>query len=170
MSAPQIDYNKLVTQMASNDWRQRDAARKAIEEGGKVGLSAFKQAFEHANWRVRRECAGFMDHHADQTCIRMLTKALKDPNQVVRRNAIHSLSCDRCKPAPLTFDAVPLMLDLAQNDRSVNVRRTALGLLCSKKPDARVVPVVTAILNVEQNKRVRHQAEMALKQHRQAAG
>jgi HEAT repeat protein len=163
-----IDYNKLVAQMASNDWQVRDAARKAIEQGGKAGLSAFKQAFAHADWRVRRECAAFMDHNADQTCVRMLAKALKDPNASVRRNAVHSLSCDRCKPAPLTFDAVPILLDVAQNDRSINVRRTAIGLLHGKKPDARVVPVMQAILAVEKNERLIRHATAAMQKHQSA--
>jgi len=161
-----IDYNKLVIQLASSDWQVRDATRKILEQGGKATLSAMKQAYAHPNWRVRRECLAFMDHFADQTCVKLMAKALKDPNESVRRSALHSLHCDRCKPAPLTFDMVPELLDVAQHDRSPRIRRNALGLLQNKKPDARIVPVMQAILAVEKDERLRTHAQIVLERQR----
>ncbi len=163
-----IDYNKIVLQMASSDWQVREAARKILEQGGKASLSAMKQAYAHADWRVRRECLSFMDHFADQTCVKLMAKALKDPNESVRRSALHSLHCDRCKPAPLTFDMVPELLDVAQHDRSPRIRRNALGLLQNKKPDARIVPVMQAILAAEKDEHVRRHATLALERHQLA--
>lgn len=102
-----IDYNKHVNALAARDWKKHEEEWKVLRDGGRATLSAMKQAFTHGDWRVRRECAAYMDHHADNTCVPVLLKALKDPNQKVRRNAIHSLSCDRCKPAPLISDVIP---------------------------------------------------------------
>ena len=58
-----------------------------------------------------------MDHHADDGSVDKLAQlALQDPVPYVRRVAVHALTCQRCKPAPLTRDVVPLLLRVAQED------------------------------------------------------
>ena len=52
--------------------------------------------------------------------------ALHDPVPYVRRVAVHALICQRCKPAPLTRDVVPLLLRVAREDLNSKVR----GKLC----------------------------------------
>ena len=167
MSEPTaIDYNKQVTQLAEHDGRQ--AIRDELVSAGRAGLNAMKQGFQHANWRVRRECVAFMDHHARQDCVQGLLRALKDSNQTVRRNAIHSLSCDRCKPSPLQVDSIPMILDVARNDVSLRVRRSAVILLTEKKPDSRVVPALLEMQSRETDQRLLKLIVRAIKQHESA--
>jgi len=166
MSATETtDFNRVVLGYATTNWRQNMATHKQMENGGRAARNAAKQAFRHPDWRVRRSCVGFMDHHADQSCTRGLIQALKDSNACVRRNAIHSLSCDRCKPEPLTLDVIPYVIDVALHDRSMRVRRTAVMLLGGKKPDARVVAAMQRIIQENPDRRVVTQARWVLKQH-----
>ena len=63
-----------------------------------------------------------LDHLADERCVEPLRQALNDPSPHVRRNAVHSLGCQRCKLAPLPMDVVGLLIE-----RSIgNVVRKAL--------------------------------------------
>jgi HEAT repeat protein len=161
------DYHKHVNALSSTDWKKRDEELKILREGGRATLSAMKQAFTHGDWRVRRECAAYMDHFADNTCVAVLLRALKDPNQKVRRNAIHSLSCDRCKPAPLISDVIPQIMDVVENDRSPRVRRSALGLLIGRMPEPRVAALLHKIAASEPDRKMQRHAERALARHGQ---
>jgi len=164
-NASAIDYNQHVTALGEGTWSEREAHRKTLNGGGRATLSAMKQAFSHGNWRVRRECVAYMDHHADETCVRGLIKALQDPNRAVRRNAIHSLSCERCKPSPLSSDVIPHIIGVMRNDRSMRVRRSALGLLAGRKPDARITAEMRRIVAEETDVKMRNLAGWILKQH-----
>jgi HEAT repeat protein len=164
-TAAAIDYHAVVNKFQTYHWRVWNETHKEMEQGGKAALNAAKQAFGHGNWRVRRHVVGFMDHHADNTCVRGLIKALKDPNAHVRRSAIHSFSCDACKTAPLSVDVVPYMLDVVLHDRSLKVRRVALGMLGCRRPDPRVIPVVEKILATEKDPALLSRAKRALRQH-----
>ena len=44
--------------------------------------------------------------HGDDKCVLALSAALHDTAPYVRRQAVHSLSCQRCKSSPLQVDAV----------------------------------------------------------------
>ncbi|HYF47952.1 MAG TPA: HEAT repeat domain-containing protein [Planctomycetota bacterium] len=165
-----IDYHQIVNGFASKNWRERCEVSNKLKAAGKKGLSAAKQAFNHGNWRVRVHAVDFMDHHANDTCVRSMIKALKDPNERVRRSAIHSFSCDRCKPAPLQTDVMPYLLDVVANDRSVKVRRVAMGLLSGKQPDARAIPVIEQVIATTSDKKLLRYAREALCRHRGERG
>jgi HEAT repeat protein len=164
-TSEKVDYNKQVAQLGARSWEEREAHWKTLREGGRATLSAMKQAFNHGDWRVRRECVGYMDHHADETCVRGLIKALQDPNQKVRRNAIHSLSCDRCKPSPIASDVIPFIIGVIENDRSIRVRRSALSLLSGRKPDPRITALLRKLLATESDVKMRNLAAWTLTKH-----
>lgn len=164
-TAEKVDYNKHVTALSSRSWEEREAQWKILREGGRATLNAMKQAFNHGDWRVRRECVAYMDHHADETCVRGLIKALQDPSQTVRRLAIHSLSCDRCKPSPIASDVIPFIIGVIENDRSLRVRRSALSLLSGRKHDPRITALLKKILATESDQKMRKLAAWTLKAH-----
>jgi hypothetical protein len=76
----------------------------------------------HPNWRVRRTSAFLLDR-VDQTAesVAALTRALDDEHPQVRRKAVHSLSCEQCKPGSCAVDVRPLF-ERVIGDRSRLVR------------------------------------------------
>ena len=67
-----------------------------------------------------------------------------DPVPRVRRMALHALSCEECKLAPLPGDTdlVGLLADHALHDPSINVRRHATYGLASRRDDPRAAAVL----------------------------
>ena len=104
-------------QLGDHDWRQAGEAVTALAHAGQAGLDAVLWGLSHPNARVRRGCAGFLDHHATDTCIPQLREvALHDPSSKVRRVAVHSVTCQQCKPSPLSGDLVGLLVQVAQSE------------------------------------------------------
>ncbi len=104
-------------------------------------IDGLVRGLEHPEPRVRFNCAGALDHMADERAAGPLRRRLNDPVPRVRRAALHSLSCDACKlnPLPQPGDLVPRLIDLALSDPSVRVRRSAVPVLEGYCGDARVV-------------------------------
>jgi hypothetical protein len=77
--------------------------------------------------RARFDAAQMMDHFGDQRCAATLMRLLDDPVPRVRWAALHSVSCDACKLAPLAVDGdlAGKVVALALEDPSVRVRRVA---------------------------------------------
>ena len=147
-------------------WRVIRAAEEALTAAGPAGIAAALEGLSHPNPRVRRGAASFMDHHADDGCVDKLAQlALHDPVPYVRRVAVHALTCQRCKPAPLTRDVVPLLLRVAQEDLNSKVRGEALWGLCGQAPDDGLIAPLSAILREASHPRVRGLAHAALKRH-----
>jgi hypothetical protein len=145
-------------------WRVIRAAEEALTAAGPAGIAAAMEGLSHPNPRVRRGAAGFMDHHADDGCVPQLVDlALHDPVPYVRRVAVHALLCQRCKPAPLSGDILPLLLRVAREDSTPRVRAEAVWGLCQQPRDARVVETLTTILRDETHPKVRGVAHSALK-------
>jgi HEAT repeats len=96
---------------------------------------------ESQNPRIRYECANVLDHLADERCAEPLTRLLNDPVPRVRRAALHSLSCEACKIAPLpqSVDLVARLIQMALEDESLRVRRTAVDSLAESCADPRAV-------------------------------
>src|SRR5260370_5267359 len=91
-------------------------AATALAHAGQAGLAAVLWGLSHPNARVRRGCAGFLDHHATDACIPQLRwGALHDPASKVPRGAVHSVTCQQCKPSPLSGDLVGLLVPVAQS-------------------------------------------------------
>jgi HEAT repeats len=131
---------------------------------GQAGLEAVLWGLSHPNARVRRGCAGFLDHHATDACIPQLRwVALHDPASKVRRVAVHSVTCQQCKPSPLTGDLVGLLVQVALEDPKRRVREKAIGGLRSQPQDDRAIAALEQILRTETDPRLRSQAHHALK-------
>ena len=105
-----------------------------------------------------------MDHFADPRCAEPLRRLLHDPVPRVRWAALHSLTCEACKlePLPATDDLVVSLIDLAQHDVSIKVRRVAtyeLGNVCQ---DERARAALATILAQEPDRTIRRHARAAL--------
>jgi HEAT repeat protein len=63
------------------------------------------EGLRHENWQVRRTCAQLLDR-VDLTpeSVAALTRALDDEHPQVRRKAVHTLTCENCKPNGCAVD------------------------------------------------------------------
>jgi HEAT repeat protein len=83
---------------------------------------------------VRQTCLGYLDHLdflPDEDFIDTVVAAMNDRVPKVRRMAIHTLCCDRCKsvPAALKPEHVEVMVRLAVSDENARVRAAAAGMV-----------------------------------------
>src|SRR5712691_3769212 len=110
--------------------RIRNAARvaqTALASTGEAGIAAVIWGLTQPDMRVRRGCAAFLDHHGTDACFAPLRQvALHDPAPSVRRMAVHSATCQECKPCPLTGDLVGLLVEVALSETNRRVRLKAL--------------------------------------------
>lgn len=113
---------------------------------------------------LRFESAHLMDHFADERCIEPLLRLLGDPVPRVRRMALHSLSCDACKLAPLEqqTDFVALAIERAFNDPSIQVRRHAVSELSIRRQDPRAMAALQRIRAEESDERIRRACSRVL--------
>jgi HEAT repeat protein len=67
-----------------------------------------REGLRHESWRVRRTCAQLLDR-VDLTpeSVAALTRALDDEHPQVRRKAVHTLTCENCKPNGCAADVRP---------------------------------------------------------------
>jgi HEAT repeats len=109
------------------------AIREHLHRTGELAtvVDGLIEGLGHPEPRVRFDGANALDHLADGRCAVPLRRLLNDPVPRVRRAALHALTCEACKLDPLgqEEDLVPVMLNLAQHDSSVRVRRSAVPLL-----------------------------------------
>lgn len=129
-------------------------------------IDALLLAIESNDPRTRFLAAQAMDHYADARCAEPLARCLRDPVPRVRWAAIHSIGCEACKLAPLPaqVDLVATLVELAQADPSVRVRRVAtyeLGQVC---PDARAVSALEQIARETRDATILRNAQRALRQ------
>ncbi len=142
--------------------------RSAYPILNRAGIDAIEDVLgglSHPNWRVRKWCAAFMDHYADDRCVDALVVALDDPIADVRRHAVHGIGCQPCKASPLKIDVVALLIERALNDSSIRVRRSAVHLLGCQPPDNRIVKAIDTILQKDQDVKLRSNAKWAIEQH-----
>jgi hypothetical protein len=101
------------------DWKQRlPEAPIALMQ---------KAAVEHPNGKTRRFALGILDHEANDESTDTFRAALRDPAPVVRLNALHGLSCERCRVGELCVDdVVPALIDVLEHDASPKVRHASL--------------------------------------------
>jgi HEAT repeat protein len=119
---------------------------------------------------VRKWCAGFLDHFADERCVPAMVAALNDPSADVRRHALHALGCQACKPAPIPVDAVGLLLPLALRDPSARVRRAAVHMLGNQPTDERVRAALPKAIERSTDAKWARSAAWTLGRHRADAG
>jgi hypothetical protein len=126
------------------------------------------EGLKSAHPRVRYDCAHALDHFADDRCVGPLRQLVDDPVPRVRRMALHVLSCDVCKLAPLSADdaLVALVIDRALADPSVQVRRHATVALGGVRRDTRVDEVLETLAAQETDPAIRREARQAVRRHR----
>jgi HEAT repeat protein len=162
-TACETELLQLVEQLADKDWRRVAEAEQKVLAAGEAGMQVVIAGMMHTDSRVRRACAGFMDHHGDDRCLLSLTeRLLSDSVPNVRRMAVHSLGCDRCKASPLTADRVPLLMSVIQNDPNKWVRYEAIWALNTSKNDDRFLPPLRQLMETETDRDLRKAAHTML--------
>lgn len=115
---------------AKRGWPPRHAAVQALTAAGADGVEVALEGMRHPHPRVRQGVAAFLDHRATDACVPHLTAlALYDPDPDVRRTALHTLACERCKESPLQGDVLPLVVRAYREDPNRQVRANAGALL-----------------------------------------
>lgn len=155
---------QLVEALASEAWPTRTEAIAGLRALGDRAAPALAAGAEHRDARARAESVALMDHLADARCVDALLAALGDPSARVRRHAVHSIGCQRCKLAPLDVDVVGLLIENAMNDRSARVRQVAAHQLGLQPHDPRAVAALATILRTTTDEKLRSRAEFALSQ------
>jgi hypothetical protein len=159
-----VPLEQQVERLGSRDWRVVLPADEALVRAGKAGLDAAVVGLGHASPRVRRGCAGFLDHQGTDECVDALRQAaLLDPVPAVRRTAIHALGCQKCKPRPLTGDLVELLAQVALSDGNVKVRQEAVWVLGVQPRDSRAASTLKQILGADTDRALLKLAHHALK-------
>jgi HEAT repeat protein len=145
-----------------------------VESGGYTRLvDALLAGVDHPHPRVRFLVAQALDHFADARCAAPLHAMLRDAVPRVRWAALHSLSCEACKLAPIAQndDLVELVIALALHDPSIRVRRAATYTLGGGCYDPRAVAALEQLLEHEADAATLRGARWALgQQQRLAAG
>jgi HEAT repeat protein len=142
------ELQQQVKLLGSRDWRVATAAYDVLVQAGQTGMNAVIAGLQHTDARVRRGCAGFMDHQGTDLCVPLLYEVARhDPVAAVRREAVHALGCERCKPSPLHTDGTAFLIERALHDVSIKVRREAVSGLKMLQPDFRTARALHTILD-----------------------
>lgn len=120
------------------------------------------------NARMRFDCAGAMDHFADERCAQPLRRLANDPVPRVRRAALHSLACNECKVTPLSTcdDFVATFIDRVSHDPSIQVRRHAVWGLNEAFADPRAAAILEALLERETDAKLLRNVRRVRENHR----
>ncbi len=154
MPAP-TPYTELVERLGHADKDERWKAVADLRALGDDAVPAVMEGLSHPDWRVRRGCAIFADHHPDPALLQRLKLTLHDPKAKVRMWAVHSLSCEPCKPGGNPVDPVPAVIKTLLEDKSPRVRRTAASMLAFQPAELRVTRALRRALQSETDERVR---------------
>lgn len=149
------------------------AAHGAVLDQGPTVMDAVLAGFHSPIARVRGYCAAFMDHQGDDRCVEPLVALTYDPVPRVRREAMHSLFCDRCKPAPLNINLVSRLIEILLTEETMKIRSQAAHALGSQPYDERVQPVLEPLLAeleakeslTKHERHLRQGIRLALRQH-----
>jgi HEAT repeat protein len=145
---------------------------RLVESGGYAQLVDVLLAnVGHPQPRVRFLVAQAMDHFADVRCATPLRAMLGDAVPRVRWAALHSLSCEACKLAPIVqnSDLVEQVIALALYDPSVRVRRVAAYTLGGPCYDPRAVAALEQLLAHATDPAILRGARQALAQQQRLA-
>jgi HEAT repeat protein len=157
------DPAALVAQFS--DATLRVATLFQLNDLGDAALPAVRAGLKHPDWHVRHWCAIFLDRGSNAETLRDLIPLLTDPEPKVRLWAVHSISCQHCKDDGCPIDVVPLLIERAEEDPLVQVRKMAVIMLAELPPDARIPPVLERALAREQDRRLRLHAERGLRRY-----
>lgn len=129
--APQpraLDLRPLIAQLADPATLE-NAYQELRRTDPELLIPALVGALRSGSWRIRRSCCRILDD-LDFTpeSLEALEGALDDPDPRVRRSAVHTLSCQDCKPNGCALDVRPLFERMV-HDTSRTVRSSVLGPL-----------------------------------------
>jgi HEAT repeats len=89
-----------------------------------------RAALSHPDPFVRCGCLCFLDHYANEASASVFALALRDPVELVRHIALHSLACESCRTEEVCVaDAVPLVVGVLSADPSPELRHKAIPVL-----------------------------------------
>ena len=122
------DLRALVSRLADPATAGPAAATLKARSPDRLG-PALVAGLTSPEWRVRRSCCRLLDD-VDFTpdSLAALQRALDDPEPRVRRSALHTLSCQHCKPSACALEVRPLFERMAR-DPSRRVREAVLNSL-----------------------------------------
>lgn len=140
------------------------AARSALASADRETLLG---AVSDPDPNVRYWACRHLDHHElDRVVATRMLAALSDPNKKVRAAALHTLSCEACKPDDTSswqLDVVAVTLQALRSDPSLRVRRSAAAALMWHWPlERRVRRAFHRVLRDEVDPEMRSKAERAL--------
>lgn len=123
-----FDLRALISQLADPHTGRPARATLRLVPPERL-IPVLVEGLRSPEWRVRRDCCGLLDD-LDFTpeSLGALRSALDDPDPRVRRSALHTLSCQHCKPNGCALDIQPLFERLA-HDPSRRVRESVLNPL-----------------------------------------
>lgn len=129
--------------------------RKAVHKLLAMGFDVIPHALlgmKHDNSDVRRGCCELLDHYLVPSALAPLIAALDDEDAGVRRMALHTLACDRCKEGdcrPEERQVLPRVIRTLEEDPSPHARAMAIEVIgnyvhTSKAAEAALLKAVTA--------------------------
>jgi HEAT repeat protein len=143
-------------------------AWSGLQAAGRDALAAVRDGLSHPNWRVRQFCAMYIDNHWDEAALQRLILTLHDPKLKVRKAAVHSLGCDRCKAGENPIDVLPYVEERLREDKSIKVRRAAAWTLASQSPNKRIVRVLRRLLRDESDDKLRKAASWGVRRYEES--
>jgi hypothetical protein len=175
----------LVAQREAGDQLVSDRTRSLLGQLADVGLAAVSrehlarlpeperraaaiEGLRHESWRVRRTCAQLLDR-VDLTpeSVAALTRALDDEHPPVRRKAVHTLTCEDCKPNGCPVDVRPVF-ERAIGDPSSLVRSMVLHVVTLHFFDQQwAVDLVAAVAASDKSAKLRELAASEIRWHRE---
>lgn len=146
----------------SGAWETREKAYDELFREGQAAVATLVSGAIHPRPRVRAACIALMDHLADERCCQPLRLALRDVSPLVRRHAVHSLGCQRCKVRPLSIDVVGALVERVLVDSSPRVRRVAAHQLGLQPYDPRAAKALGHVIAGSQDAALVSRATRAL--------
>ncbi|MGH7778199.1 MAG: HEAT repeat domain-containing protein [Candidatus Binataceae bacterium] len=166
MEAENNEFRSLVERLGHRE--SLPDAWRALSEAGQPAVSAAREGLSHPNAKVRQFCAMFLDAHWDESALERLILTLHDPKLKVRKAAVHSLGCDRCKGGENPIDVLPYVAERIREDKSIKVRRAAAWTIASQTPNKQIARVLRRVLRDETDSKMRMAAQWGLGRYEQS--
>lgn len=160
------DFNNLIERLGHRE--SLPDAWRALRSAGQAAVPAAREGLSHPNPKVRQFCAAFLDEHWDESALERLILTLHDPKLKVRKAAVHSLGCDRCKGGENPIDVLPYIAQRIREDKSVKVRRAAAWTLASQTPNKQIARVLRCVLRDETDPKMRMAAQWGIGRYEQS--
>jgi hypothetical protein len=108
------------------------AAYRTLFGMGFAVVPAAREGLRHANADVRYHCVRLLDHFLVPEALSDLIGMLREPAPRVRRSALHTLACDRCKEGacrPGEAEVLREALRMLHEDDNGHVRAMAIEVV-----------------------------------------